>query len=455
MKLLPLSLILLSTLITFTSSKKEKCEVVTQEDCENMTSEYEKYRACMERRTKRSTDCSGDSCDDCDCNTCSYNSCNTCGSCCAQCCQSQTCTTSNCCHQTCRAECRSNSCRSSCKKRCTERAGFLVQTSEGQSQVSHKSDSKHNITTVIHLNNVINNTNLINLPINVNNTVFNNITNEGGQTGGYYVGGGGGHIQQQSKEGCCTTVGPRQCIPQTEYPFTRCFHLRQKTCGPMCTAPIVHYQKHEVCDSEQQQPCHQQIVYVPQPQPKCAYHSTWPYVTCGNSQVSCDGCYDHYIKREDLTKCSNYCYDDGYGAGPYYRQGPYYRPGYAHVPSCWQTGTCGMEGYGGPELGFPFEYPPQTYPYVIEDCEGENCTLPPIQWNVEGKRMVDITDEKGKNVQWIPPEKLIKIVATEDGGRHGRYAEIRIKKHKKSTTTYASTTERVTAETVPPEVTAF
>ncbi|EFA06767.1 uncharacterized protein LOC103313601 [Tribolium castaneum] len=450
-----LLLVCLSTLIICTTPKKEKC--LTQEDCENMTSEYEKYRACMERRTKRSTDCyDEDSCDNCDCNTCSYNSCDSCShkdSCCGQCCQSNACTTTNCCHQTCRAECRSNSCRTSCKKRCLDRT---TQT-QSSSQMSHRheSTSKHNITTVIHLNNVINNTNLINLPINVNNTVLNNITNEGHSGGGYF----GSYVQGASKEQCCTTVGPRQCVPQNDFPFMRCFHVRRQTCGSMCTAPVVHYQKHEICDNDVnlQQPCRQQIVYIPQPQPRCAYQPTWPYVTCGNSQSqSCEGCYDHYIKREDLTKCSNFCYDDGYGAGPYYRQGPFYRPGFAHVPSCVQTGTCGYgwdgyEGYGGAPSGFPYMYPPQTYPYIIEDCENGTCAEPAIQWSGPvDEKSIDIKDDK--NIQWFQPDKMMNIeTEVKNSPRSGRYAEIRIKhakKHKTKATT-STTVESSSAGTSP------
>ena len=450
MKLLLLILLVVGCIIC--ASKSEKCAPTTQEDCENMTSEYEKYRACMERRTKRSADCYDEdetNCDKCDCNSCSYNSCDNCdnnNNCCEKCCQRSSCTTSNCCHQTCRAECRSNSCRTACRKRCQDRPANIEGPPSVQTQ--SKTASQHNITTVIHLNNVINNTNLINLPINVNNTVVNNITGQVQYGGGYTA-------SQTSEEKCCLIIGPRQCVPQNTFPFIRCFHIRRKTCGNICSAPVIHYQTHEICDNDVganlQQPCHQQTVYVPQPQPRCAYQQAWPYVSCGNQAMqTCDGCYSHYVKREDVTKCSNFCYDDGYGVGPYYRQAPFYRPGFAHAPSCYQTGMCGFDGYGYgygyegiPDNGFPMAYPPQPYPFVIEDCE--NCTFPAAGWDSPN------SNEPFHQLEYknLPPyfpwsngsDKLMKIDASVNAARSERYAEIRIKPANESqvtTTTVSS-----------------
>jgi hypothetical protein len=448
---LVLLLLVLTIGHTFASSKSEKCATVSQEDCENMTSEYEKYRACMERRTKRSVDCDDEdenSCDNCDCNTCSYKSCDTCdnnnNNCCGECCRRSSCSTYNCCHQTCRAECKSNACKTSCRRRCQDKPTVV----ESQSLIGGKTESHHNITTVIHLNNVINNTNLINLPISVNNTVLNNITSQG-----RYVGSFRGEIRDGSNENCCLTIGPRQCVPQKEFPFVRCFHIRRKACGYVCSAPVVHYQRHEICDNNVnvQQPCRQQTIYVPQPQPRCAYHQNWPYVACGNQQFqNCEGCYSHYIKRQDATRCSNFCYDDGYGAGPYYRQGPFYRPGFAHAPSCYQTGFCNaFDGYGynmglggGPQPGFPFMYPPQTYPFVIEDSG--NSTNNFVQWDGPNSQESVLYPNLNNPapVLWSNvPDKMMNIQAKVEPLRSERYAEIRIKtaKHNKVDATNRST----------------
>ncbi|RZB73495.1 hypothetical protein BDFB_011999 [Asbolus verrucosus] len=400
----------------------------------------------MEHRTKRSLDCddySDESCDDCDCSLCSYTSCEKCSgnnNCCSRCCNHSSCASYNCCHQTCRAECRSNSCRTACKKKCqaSTRNGNMKELTVNNT-INQSSLNRHNITTVIHLNNVINNTNLISLPVTVNNTIFNNITSTR-RNGIIYT-----NNKQTLQDNCCLTIGPRQCVPQKEFPYVRCFHIRKKACGYICSAPVVHYQKHEICDNDVnvQQPCHQQIIYVPQPQPRCAYQPSWPYVTCGNRELqSCEGCYSHYIKKEDVTRCSNFCYDDGYGIGPYYRQAPFYRPGFAHVPSCYQTGFCNgfenFEGYGeynpnyGAFGGFPYAYPPASYPFIIEDCE--NCThemgtpwdssnwnepiinplygndlFPPIQWSNISDKMLNI------DAQIYPAQ------------RSERYAEIKIK----------------------------
>lgn len=426
----PILLVLLAGLSTATS--KEICETPSQEVCESLTSQYEKYRECMERRTKRSIECDYEeeeeeetTCENCNCDSC--NSCETkCSSCCENSCKSY-----HCCHKTCRAQCKSTSCRTSCKKKCQDRPneGEKIITVITNSTNSGSSEhSKHNITTIIHLNNIINNTNVIDIPVILNNTNLNNITivgGFGGQSGP--VGPPGvpgrpgtpGKTVESPEENCCVTVGPRICTPQKEYPFVRCYHIRRRACGHICSAPVVHYQKHEICDKDiqqpqvelqptqaqppPQQPCRNQVVYVPQPRPRCAYQPNWPYVSCGNSGYqTCDGCYNHYINKANFQRCSSFCYDDGFGQGPYYRQGPFYRQGYAPVPSCLQTGTCwypgigsGTGGYdlaglGGPfQAGFPFNgvgYPPNTYdyPFVIEDpANGTQPWGTVSEWNAE------------------------------------------------------------------------
>ncbi|CAG9760530.1 unnamed protein product [Ceutorhynchus assimilis] len=135
-------------------------------------------------------------------------------------------------------------------------------------------------------------------------------------------------------------LGPRQCIPTTVYPFTRCFHTRSTQCGSYCLANIVHEENRQICSSVDNfgRPanCQSQTAYIPQPQPRCSYTSTWPYVSCGiQPPAACEGCYNHYYNQnvKQYKSCPPQCYDD-FSVGPLYRQGPFYQPGYAHIPPC-------------------------------------------------------------------------------------------------------------------------
>nr|XP_022905923.1 uncharacterized protein LOC111417778 [Onthophagus taurus] len=62
----------------------------------------------------------------------------------------------------------------------------------------------------------------------------------------------------------------------------KCFHYRQQVCGNICQAKIMHTQTHQICDENPSGPpnCHNQIIYIPQPQPRCTYLDVWPYVSC-------------------------------------------------------------------------------------------------------------------------------------------------------------------------------
>lgn len=313
------------------------------------STDYQSYVDCVRKRHKRSTDCDNscnsgnciNTCNSCDCDSCNYNNCeNNCNSCCSTCCSNYIpCRTNHCCHRTCQAQCDNTKCRSTCRKNCFETVRthsepvYIPQPSSGASGQSSSvqntsiiNNSRHNVTTIIHLNNVINNTNIIDVPININNTNDQNIT--------LYT--ADDTVAGHQKEQCCTVIGPRQCV---SYPTPKCFHYRSKQCGAYCTANIVHKEEKQVCESYYPGApvnCRQQIYYIPQPTPKCVYQSTWPYVSCGiqTSQVGCEGCYSHYVDQTSTNylQCSSQCYDQGYQAGSFYRQGPVYKPMYYHAP---------------------------------------------------------------------------------------------------------------------------
>ncbi|CAH0550111.1 unnamed protein product [Brassicogethes aeneus] len=391
-------------------------------DSTNYETYVDCQRQKMARRSKRNicqSECDGDncveedSCGGCDCEECSsYSN----SQCCSSCCRATRCRTTSCCQRTCRTTCRDSSCRNSCKKSCYNGIN-PTPVPDKQSKTNANTNTtinnvnKHNVTTIIHLNNIINTTNVIDVPISLNNTNINNIT--------YYTDESGGNVapvylpaqgpqgppglpgspgspgipgtpgypgfpgqsgfpgqagstpnapnppnqpvqpNQQPQPGCCTVVGPRQCVRTDTFPFVNCFHYKTNTCGDICKSNIMHVQPRQVCSAVPFQPpqCQQQIAYIPQPQPKCAYQSTWPYVSCGiqNQQTSCEGCYEHYYEegRKNQQNCNPSCYDDGFGMGPLYRQGPMYRQGFSHVPSCYQTNTCG--GYPA-NMNFGYGY---------------------------------------------------------------------------------------------------
>ncbi|KAI4468848.1 hypothetical protein MML48_2g00015863 [Holotrichia oblita] len=315
------------------------------EECEE--TEYTSYIECVRRRTKRHAGCS-QSCDSCNCNTCSGSECSShCNVCCAN--FEQPCQTKYCCYKTCHSQCSHQGCRDTCRRTCTDKL-------EGKETIVHQihtGSSVHapNITTIINLHNKINNTNIIDVPINLRTDNINNITINTSELGSNGTSSGG--------QRCCQVVSPRQCTPTREFPFMRCYHLRKRVCGNICQANIMHAQPHQVCDQRDVGPpdCHNQVIYIPQPQPRCAYKAEWPYVSCNIPTSNCEGCYEHYVTNSQKpTNCPSSCYDEGgYGVGPFIPQGPVYRP-FGSTPNCMQMGTCppyygagagtGLGGYG-------------------------------------------------------------------------------------------------------------
>lgn len=265
-----------------------------------------------------------------------------------------------------------------------------VQLVEGQRKIIVEGEDKaykyempimpgQNITTIIKLTNVINNTNVVDIPTNINSTNVNNIyiyNNETSETGGDY---GLGYTKTGS---CCLAVQPRTC--RTTSAGIRCHHKRHKTCGPQCTSRIIHVQNRQRCSRSTG--CQQRIGYVPQPRhPRCVYTPEWPHVSCGgNYQQDCDGCYDHYgygaanyySGGRHPRHCTG-CYDDAFDMGPRYRRGPVFQPFHYHQPPCYLTGMCGMpmcnyygcfgNEYIDPAFGYPMYGSAQyAYPYQNE-----------------------------------------------------------------------------------------
>lgn len=131
-------------------------------------------------------------------------------------------------------------CRKECKEKILSTGGESVLRSDSQSGnqqtaniVSNsdtKSISRHNITTIINLHNIINNTNQIDIPIKINNTNFNNITlaleeqseiDVNQQGGGYRE-----RLIDRNGNRCCQVIGPRICNKIQTFPFMNCFHYR-------------------------------------------------------------------------------------------------------------------------------------------------------------------------------------------------------------------------------------
>ncbi|XP_050082525.1 uncharacterized protein LOC126569470 [Anopheles aquasalis] len=251
-----------------------------------------------------------------------------------------------------------------------------------------------NVTTIIRLTAVVNNTNHIHMPTTLNNTNVNNIHIYSNQSNGEWPQDRDDTTDQQ----CCTAVRPKSCHTTTAGGGIRCQHRRFRTCGPQCTAPIIHVQKRKRCHPARGN-CEEKIAYVPQPEkPTCVYVDQWPYVVCGkiaNMTVVCAGCYDHYGEgreayqaRFNMQQQCIGCYDDAFDTGPLYRRGPVLRPFYYHEPPCYLTGDCPDSfddcGYGcyGHELidpvwgsqevesdGRPAVGPATNVVYVSDDLE--------------------------------------------------------------------------------------
>lgn len=201
-------------------------------------------------------------------------------------------------------------------------------------QHSERIPAARNITTVIKLNNYINNTNHINVPTHINTTNINNITVFTNFTDSFGLGA-------TAKGPCCFAVQPKRCHTSPVGP--RCHHKRHKTCGQQCTARTIHVRAGHSG----------RVNYVPQPSPKCIYTDNWPYVNCGHRRRDpCDGCYDdpYYAPPPHC----NGCYDDGFEYGQLYRRGPVLRPYYQPQAPCYLSGACEYDDYdygsGQPEM---------------------------------------------------------------------------------------------------------
>lgn len=381
MRLLLFSILCLLS-ISLTQCLDENCVEQPTDSC-SKESEYNAYITCIaqSRRSKRSAGCTQqqESCEYTDCEKCQEHCEPSCEDCecpnqCRNCC-SQTCSTNLCCHKTCHNQCKTNYCRSECKRECKQR----IYESDGSYSGSNKQDiqiiekntdtkqTKHNITTIINLHNIINNTNLIDIPIKINNTNYNNITLRRTDSNEFTSSmdfdsqvTGGGQQEENNGEKCCYVVGPRQCVKIDVYPFMKCFHYRHRRCAPYCISTIVHAQPQNFCDD---QGCRNKMFYVPQIQPRCSYQPSWPFVSCGQQTFhNCHGCYDHQVNSHHHLRCSR-CHDNGFGNGPLYRQGPYYQP-----PSFYGAASMygGAPGYfqGFPGGGMPSVYP-QAYPPMM------------------------------------------------------------------------------------------
>ncbi|XP_058121163.1 uncharacterized protein LOC131285032 [Anopheles ziemanni] len=198
-----------------------------------------------------------------------------------------------------------------------------------------------NVTTVIRLTNIVNNTNNIHMPTTINNTNVNNIHVYANLTEQ-------GDDPFEQDEPCCTVVRPKSC--QTSTQGVHCKHRKFQTCGPQCTAKVVHIQKRKRCKRATGE-CEEKIAYVPQPEkPTCVYVEEWPFVVCGkkaNMTIICAGCYDHYGRGYQTAyghsrmqpQCVG-CYDDAFNVGPLYRRGPVLQPFYYHQVPCYLSGSC-------------------------------------------------------------------------------------------------------------------
>lgn len=208
-------------------------------------------------------------------------------------------------------------------------------------------EAGRNVTTIIRLTNIINNTNTIHAPVNVTTTNLNNIhvhtQNRTAAANGTVVDFGLGY----TKDGpCCYAVRPKTCF--TSSVGVRCQHKRHKTCGSQCKSRIIHIQSRQRCTKSGK--CDKKIAYVPEPDSsRCVYTKKWPYVSCGQRKKSCSGCYDHYgygyenyhDDDENAPDCTG-CYDDAFDTGPLYQRGPVLRPYYYHQPPCLLMGTCAL-----------------------------------------------------------------------------------------------------------------
>lgn len=292
-----------------------------EKKCEALKKLRGDYVQCVQMRIKRySTGCEFDkSCSACNCDRCQYSTCSgRCDNCCNSCCNNFVkCHSNHCCHKQCNYECQTFACKSDCRKSCYD-------TMETENILYHadksRSSAKSNITTIISLKNVINNTNHLDIPINLNYTNKNNIGfNKSSDVVSSY---GTGTIDGSN---CCVVIGPRQCIPIQTYPFLRCFHTKSRQCGTICIFNTIPQPIRPNCNTPNNlKPvvdCRQQISSVPQGSPMCTNGLNWPYFSCGmQSTLPCKTCDQQYI-RNDGTDTSFGIYNN-LDTQPYFN--PYY-----------------------------------------------------------------------------------------------------------------------------------
>uniref|UniRef100_A0A1B0D4X0 Uncharacterized protein n=1 Tax=Phlebotomus papatasi TaxID=29031 RepID=A0A1B0D4X0_PHLPP len=269
MRILVIGLVISATLVALIrAAPPELCKEVEENEPKCEETEYEKYMKCLEdrkeRRKKRQAVCPflqqqplpvmpvalsqqqvlpiNTNCDD-------YRACvagcqgnSTCIPLCPVC-PTQTVpsqTGSGCPleYHTCVGNCNSNiACQTDCKRLCTNEYRSVIihgMNGDAENRIDTPLTSGRNITTVIKLNNYINNTNVVNVPTNVNATHVNNIhiyTNSS-RSGGKY---GLGYSQ---KGDCCLSVQPKSCHASSQ--GYRCHHKRRRTCGHQCKSRIIH-----------------------------------------------------------------------------------------------------------------------------------------------------------------------------------------------------------------------
>lgn len=239
-------------------------------------------------------------------------------------------------------------------------------TSDGTPTV-HRFESKfragQNVTTVIKLLNVVNNTNRIETPVNITTSDIGAAANatapqtnatdvstpapeESSPSGGAF---GFGYTAQGQ---CCLAIRPKSCRASTN--GLRCHHRRHRTCGPQCTSRTIHVQLRQRCQHHESG-CKHGLAYIPQPErPNCVYTELWPFVSCTAAferqliENNCHGCYDHYgygfqqfheNAEHHRIRCRG-CYVDAFEIGPLYRRGPVLRPYFYHQAPCYITGHC-------------------------------------------------------------------------------------------------------------------
>lgn len=301
-------------------------------------------------------------------------------------------------YSNCLNTCPTPTCQAQCPYTCGNSIGpsYVYVQHPGNTKVDEKTGSLdhvhkvtgHNITTVIKLTNLVNNTNIVNVPTSINSTNINNINLNGTYGRGEWGLGANKHGS------CCIAVHPRSCGG------TSCRHARHRLCGPQCTSKVIHVNQR--CRGGN---CNGNLVYVPQPRPSCSYSHTWPYVNCGGRRErSCSGCYDHYghgyysyYSGRSTPDCEG-CYDDGYDQGPLYRHGPYYQPGFYHQPPMFPY-SCGPFGCFGNQFINPFAYPPPNYGYNRD-----------FDYNYDGQFKDD------ESVQYIDEEEFYESLNKTYGG---------------------------------------